>query len=264
MSTCVKGGKVLIMVTAHATLSAGPARLLLSAREGPTPGTWRYNLADGQNNRIQYGRVAGITGHIDALRYAAGICRDAYQPGTTERGLLEQFADTGEHQRPGPKENHEQRPGPRRRGRGRGRDRQHPLRRRPRPAPSATPSTPSTSTSAQPNSKTCAKASSPATTCWVGSGRPARIAPGGFPRSSRRTRRAALTAPGAPCALTAGSAGWPGCWFGVRGGDPRPAVAVADHRHGRSNYKHVSSGPIAARQVIDGLKRFETEATNLP
>ena len=44
----------------------------------------------------------------------------------------------------------------------------------------------------------------------VGSGRPARIAPGGFPRSSRRTRRAALTAPGAPCALAAGSAGWPG------------------------------------------------------
>jgi hypothetical protein len=102
MSTRVEGGTVLIMVTAHATLSAGQAHLMLSAREGPAPGTWRYNLGDGKNSRIQYGRVAGITGHMDVLRYAAGICRDAYEPGTIERGLLEQFAETGEHQCPGP------------------------------------------------------------------------------------------------------------------------------------------------------------------
>jgi hypothetical protein len=102
MSTRVEGATVQIMVTAHATLSAGPAHLMLSAREGPAPGTWRYNLGDGQNSRIQYGRVAGKTDHMDVLRYAAGICRDAYEPGTTERGLLEQFANTGEHHRTDP------------------------------------------------------------------------------------------------------------------------------------------------------------------
>jgi hypothetical protein len=81
MSTRVEGATVLITVTAHATLSAGPVHLVLSAREGPAPGTWRYNLADGKDNRIQYGRVAGKTNHMDVLRYAAGICRDAYEPG---------------------------------------------------------------------------------------------------------------------------------------------------------------------------------------
>jgi hypothetical protein len=55
MNTRVEGATVQIMVTAHATLSAGPAHLMLSAREGPAPGTWRYNLGDGQNSRIQYG-----------------------------------------------------------------------------------------------------------------------------------------------------------------------------------------------------------------
>jgi hypothetical protein len=55
----------------------------LTAREGPIPGIWQYNLNDGTDNR------AGKTGHLDVLRYAAG-----YQPGTVERGLLEQFAAT--------------------------------------------------------------------------------------------------------------------------------------------------------------------------
>jgi hypothetical protein len=45
---------------------------------------------------------------------------------------------------------------------------------------------------------------------WVGPGRPARIAPGGFPRPARRTRRATLTAPGAPRVLPAGVSWLPG------------------------------------------------------
>jgi hypothetical protein len=92
MNTRVEGGTVLVMVTAHAILSAGPAHLSLSAREGPAPGTWRYNLGDGTDNRAQYGRVAGITDHMDVLRYAAGVCAAGYQPGTIQRGLLEQLA----------------------------------------------------------------------------------------------------------------------------------------------------------------------------
>jgi len=93
VSTRVEGATALVLVTAHATLSAGPAHLVLSAKEGPAPGTWRYNLSDSTDRRIQYGRIAGITGHADVLRRAARLCKDAYEPGTTERGLLEQFAD---------------------------------------------------------------------------------------------------------------------------------------------------------------------------
>lgn len=74
VSARVDGATVLIMVTARATLSAGPVHLSLSAREGPAPGTWRYNLHNGQQNRAAYGRVAGTAGHMDVLRYAAGIC----------------------------------------------------------------------------------------------------------------------------------------------------------------------------------------------
>jgi hypothetical protein len=92
MSTRVEGGTVLILVTAHATLDAGTADLSLSAIEGPAPGTWRYNLGDGTASRAQFGRVAGMTGHMKVLRYAAGVCAAGYQPGTIEKGPLEQFA----------------------------------------------------------------------------------------------------------------------------------------------------------------------------
>lgn len=92
MSTRVEGAAVLVTVTAQATLSAGPVRLSLSAREGPAPGTWRYNLNDGTDSRAATGRVPGLTDHMDVLRYAAGVCAAGYEPGTTERGLLEQFA----------------------------------------------------------------------------------------------------------------------------------------------------------------------------
>jgi len=93
VSARVDGATVLIMVTARATLSAGPVHLSLSAREGPAPGTWRYNLTHGPDHRAAGGRIAGMTDHIDVLRYAAGICSAGYEPGTVERGLLEQFAD---------------------------------------------------------------------------------------------------------------------------------------------------------------------------
>ena len=83
---------MLVMVTARATLDAGSTHLSLSALEGPASGTWRYNLNDGANPRANYGRIAGMTDHLEVLRYAAGIFAAGYQPGTIERGLLEQFA----------------------------------------------------------------------------------------------------------------------------------------------------------------------------
>ena len=103
MSTRVEGATILVMVTAHATLSAGPVHFSLSAREGPAPGTWRYNLTDGPDHRAAGGRVAGMTDHMDVLRYAAGISAAGYEPGTVERGLLEQFAagDMGDDQKLG-------------------------------------------------------------------------------------------------------------------------------------------------------------------
>jgi hypothetical protein len=97
MSTRVEGATVFVMVTVRATLSAGPVHFTLSAWEGPAPGTWRYNLTDGPDHRAAGGRVAGMTDHMDVLRYAAGICSAGYEPGTIARGLLAQFAagDTG-------------------------------------------------------------------------------------------------------------------------------------------------------------------------
>jgi hypothetical protein len=92
MSTRIEGAVVLITVSARATLSAGPVHLTLSAREGPAPRTWRYNLTDGPDHRAAGGRVAGMTDHMDVLRYAAGVCSAGYEPGTIARGLLELFA----------------------------------------------------------------------------------------------------------------------------------------------------------------------------
>jgi hypothetical protein len=66
----------------------------LTAREGPIPGIWQYNLNDRTSNRAGRGCIADKTGHMDVLRYAAGICAAGYQPGTIERDLLEQFAAT--------------------------------------------------------------------------------------------------------------------------------------------------------------------------
>jgi hypothetical protein len=92
VNTRVDGATALVIVTARATLSAGSVHLSLSAREGPAPGTWRYNLTDGTDHRAACGRIAGKADHMDVLRHAAGICAASYQPGTTERGLLEHFA----------------------------------------------------------------------------------------------------------------------------------------------------------------------------
>jgi hypothetical protein len=92
VSTPVDGATVTVTVSACATLSAGTVHMSLTAREGPAPGIWQYNLNDGTDNRAGRGRIAGKTGYIDVLRYAASVCAAGYQPGTIERGLLEHFA----------------------------------------------------------------------------------------------------------------------------------------------------------------------------
>ncbi len=92
MSSRVNGARVTVTVSACATLSAGTVHMSLTAREGPLPCIWQYNLNDGTDNRAGRGRIAGRTDHLDVLRYAAGVCAAGYQPGTLERGLLEQFA----------------------------------------------------------------------------------------------------------------------------------------------------------------------------
>jgi len=94
VSTRVTDATVTVTVSACATLSAGTVHMTLTARQSPIPGIWHYNLNDGTDNRAGRGRVAGQAGHMDVLRYAAGICAAGYQPGTLERGLLEQFAAT--------------------------------------------------------------------------------------------------------------------------------------------------------------------------
>jgi hypothetical protein len=100
VSTRVNGAEPpVILVTAKATLAAGTACLILTVTE-ESANLWRYNLSEAgnssgpsqsRNNRLAYGKTI-VPGHMAALRRAAQICADGYQPGSTERGLLEQFA----------------------------------------------------------------------------------------------------------------------------------------------------------------------------
>ena len=91
MSTRVDGAAPpVILLTAKATLAAGAACLMLTITED-SPNLRRYNLSERQNSRIAYGKII-VPGHMAALRRAAEICAGGYQPGSIERGLLEQFA----------------------------------------------------------------------------------------------------------------------------------------------------------------------------
>ena len=94
MSTRVDGAEPpVILITAKATLAAGAACLMLTVIQ-ESGNLWRYNLSEQGNNRLAYGKII-TPGHMAALRRAAEICAGGYQPGSTERGLLEQF--TADH-----------------------------------------------------------------------------------------------------------------------------------------------------------------------
>ena len=91
MSTRVEGAEPpVILITAKATLAAGTVCLMLTVIE-ESANLWRYNLSETKNTRLAYGKLI-IPGHMAALRRAAEICADGYQPGTIERGLLDAFA----------------------------------------------------------------------------------------------------------------------------------------------------------------------------
>jgi hypothetical protein len=91
VSTRVNGAApAVIAITAKATLAAGTACLCLTVIQD-SGDLWRYNLSEQQNSRVAYGKII-VPGHLAALRRAAEICADGYQPGSIERGLLEQFA----------------------------------------------------------------------------------------------------------------------------------------------------------------------------
>ena len=91
MSTRVEGAEPpVILLTAKATLAAGTAHLMLTVTQ-ESGDLWRYNLSEPKNSRLAYGKII-VPGHVAALRRAAQICADGYQPGTIERGLLDAFA----------------------------------------------------------------------------------------------------------------------------------------------------------------------------
>ena len=91
MSTRIEGAEPpVILITAKATLAAGTTCLHLTVWQ-ESGNLWRYNLSEQKNTRLAYGKVI-MPGHMAALRRAAEICADGYQPGSLERGLLEQFA----------------------------------------------------------------------------------------------------------------------------------------------------------------------------
>jgi hypothetical protein len=73
----------VILITAKATLAAGTACLCLTVTQ-ESGNLWRYNLSEQKNNRIAYGKII-VPGHMAALRRAAEICADGYQPGSIER-----------------------------------------------------------------------------------------------------------------------------------------------------------------------------------
>jgi hypothetical protein len=91
VSTRVEGAAPpVILITAKATLAAGTACLCLTVTE-ESGNLWRYNLSEHKNSRVAYGKII-VPGHMAALRRAAEICADGYQPGSIERGLLDAFA----------------------------------------------------------------------------------------------------------------------------------------------------------------------------
>jgi len=91
VSTRVEGAEPpVILITAKATLAAGAACLMLTVIE-ESGNLWRYTLSAPKNSRLAYGKII-VPGHMAALRRAAVICADGYQPGTIERGLLDAFA----------------------------------------------------------------------------------------------------------------------------------------------------------------------------
>jgi hypothetical protein len=91
LSTRVEGAEPpVILITAKATLAAGTACLCLTVTQ-ESGNLWRYNLSEQKNSRLAYGKII-VPGHMAALRRAAEICADGYQPGSIERGLLDAFA----------------------------------------------------------------------------------------------------------------------------------------------------------------------------
>jgi hypothetical protein len=91
VSTRVEGAEgAVILITAKATLAAGTTCLYLTVIE-ESGNLWRYTLSEPKHARLAHGKII-VPGHMAALRRAAEICADGYQPGTIERGLLDAFA----------------------------------------------------------------------------------------------------------------------------------------------------------------------------
>jgi len=95
MSTRVKGAMPpLIRIQATANLAVGAVGFIITVKE-LGDGFWSYNVSEAvegvRNNRAGFGRLSA-TGHLAALRQAAGILAIGYPAATVERGLLEEFA----------------------------------------------------------------------------------------------------------------------------------------------------------------------------
>jgi hypothetical protein len=91
LSTRVEGAEpTVILITAKAIMAAGKTYLTLTVLQ-ETGALWRYTLSEQHRNRPAYGKII-VPDHLTALRRAAQICADGYEPGSTERGLLDTFA----------------------------------------------------------------------------------------------------------------------------------------------------------------------------
>ena len=101
MSTRVEGAEPpVITITAVAHLMAGKSCLMLTVTE-EAGGLWKYSLSEREAGsreraiRAAYGRLTAAD-YTTALRRASAVLADGYAPGSTERGLLEMFAEEGQ------------------------------------------------------------------------------------------------------------------------------------------------------------------------
>jgi hypothetical protein len=93
MSTRVEGVEVSVRVeVASATFVAGDTCLRLTVRQEDTR-FWRYNVSRmfERGSRLAFGGLFAPD-YLAALRRAARLAAEGFQPGGIERGLLDGFA----------------------------------------------------------------------------------------------------------------------------------------------------------------------------
>jgi hypothetical protein len=99
MSTQLMGDVVSAYVEAKVRLTAEDVEFVLTVNvEDGSGNIWKYNLSEAgatRNSRVAFGRTIAPD-HRAALRQAAAVLGQGYEPGTVERGLFDTLATKNE------------------------------------------------------------------------------------------------------------------------------------------------------------------------